>query len=731
MNRGILAAVALIGAGCETAVTVDAGLAAPGTIGASCEAETDCDQVSGAQGGEGGALGECLRMPGGYCVTTCLWQLDCPEQAVCEDLGDTQKLYCLDGCLSDDDCRPEYWCDYSGGHRNPRGESAGVCRTRCAADAGCRPGFKCAKGSGRCVAESGEAVGAPCTEGSVCASGFCFSGFPSGGYCSQPCGSGKDDRCETGSVCVATGAAVASCMAVCEGFDAACRVGYACVPRGGRFVCYPSCEADDDCPTGQACKVDTGECVPAEEAPALETGRPPGAACANGDQCLGGSCRTGADWKGGACAPECDAAGGDCGEGGGRCVQWAAGGELLCAATCGLDPDCRTGYVCEEGGCVPACRQGGCEGELVCDTSAGRCVEPAPEEPPEATVTTVDLGSLTVGPTGSDEVEVSVPAGTLGVAVVATGSGGELMTVSTLLDPAGRTLYDFSDPMAGAGIRVLPAVDLLTVLLPMTPRVPLSVGKYRLSYLGNGPERSVRLSALVKAAGAGARTAGVFDVRIHLVGVPGLDAASAPGHAKLGRAVEVFSGQLAAAGVQIGDLDYRDADAAAARRLSTIDTIEGPDSELAELFRLSAGQEGRLHLFLVEELVGGGAGFIILGLAGGIPGPPSAGSGASGVAVTAAMLSSDPASVGRTMAHESGHYLGLFHTSERNGSTHDPIPDTPECPPTADGNRDGVLLPNECGGKGGDNLMFWAADESADGVSADQGWVVVRNPLIR
>src|SRR5690606_25797474 len=32
-----------------------------------------------------------------------------------------------------------------------------------------------------------------------------------------------------------------------------------------------------------------------------------------------------------------------------------------------------------------------------------------------------------------------------------------------------------------------------------------------------------------------------------------------------------------------------------------------------------------------------------------------------------------------TLAHELGHYLGMYHTSERAGNTHDPIADSPEC----------------------------------------------------
>jgi len=35
--------------------------------------------------------------------------------------------------------------------------------------------------------------------------------------------------------------------------------------------------------------------------------------------------------------------------------------------------------------------------------------------------------------------------------------------------------------------------------------------------------------------------------------------------------------------------------------------------------------------------------------------------------------------MGSTISHEIGHYLGLNHLTESSGSSHDAIPDTPQC----------------------------------------------------
>ena len=61
--------------------------------------------------------------------------------------------------------------------------------------------------------------------------------------------------------------------------------------------------------------------------------------------------------------------------------------------------------------------------------------------------------------------------------------------------------------------------------------------------------------------------------------------------------------------------------------------------------------------------------------------------------------------LGRVLAHELGHYLGLFHLVERDGFLNEALADTPACPGERDTDGNG-LTPEECAGVGGDNLMF-------------------------
>ena len=64
------------------------------------------------------------------------------------------------------------------------------------------------------------------------------------------------------------------------------------------------------------------------------------------------------------------------------------------------------------------------------------------------------------------------------------------------------------------------------------------------------------------------------------------------------------------------------------------------------------------------------------GISGGIPGPPRPGTPRSGVAVSVELAGNDSDVLAHVMAHEGGHFLGLFHTVEFFGAE-DPLPDTP------------------------------------------------------
>src|SRR6266702_6177075 len=196
----------------------------------------------------------------------------------------------------------------------------------------------------------------------------------------------------------------------------------------------------------------------------------------------------------------------------------------------------------------------------------------------------------------------------------------------------------------------------------------------------------------------------------------------------------------------------------------------GACAELPQLLK-QAAKGNTFNIFMVSDLVEStttSTSPTIVGIDGTIPGPASiGGTVASGAAVSAAnlRLNSGTSSCGASVnfqgcgadqtayiiAHEAGHFLGLYHVTEQYGAEFDPLLDTPTCvcascstapstcadpaqgapPASADRVRVNECLGAKPGCGGGDNLMFWLLSTGSQGMlTAEQGQVIRANPLI-
>jgi hypothetical protein len=134
-------------------------------------------------------------------------------------------------------------------------------------------------------------------------------------------------------------------------------------------------------------------------------------------------------------------------------------------------------------------------------------------------------------------------------------------------------------------------------------------------------------------------------------------------------------------------------------------------------------------LFLVRS-IRGREGFAALGISGGIPGPTGVhGTGHSGVVVAfdPAVIGSDGALAGHVMAHETGHFLGLFHVTERLRPC-DPAEMPPGCSPW--GGTDTI---DDTTHGDDTNLMHWAVVGAGtnDRLTPGQAYVLLRSALLR
>lgn len=240
----------------------------------------------------------------------------------------------------------------------------------CALAGGCRE-------IGRGKAQRSLVVGAPCLGNDDCGGGLCLPEVDPdtrratrfvGGYCTDVGCAAGTTSCPTGSHCYGTGEG--ACLADC-GPGISCRTHYACAPTAGGGACVPSCKSDADCPGGVC--LASGLC--GQDLRLARVGAPCAGSpdCGRGGICLGeadgypaGYCTAGpCDPSGSAPALTCPA--------GARCV--AAASSALCLDACAADGECRAGYICLSGTCLPRCLgSADCGTAQVCDLASGRCV---------------------------------------------------------------------------------------------------------------------------------------------------------------------------------------------------------------------------------------------------------------------------------------------------------------------------------------------------------------------
>jgi hypothetical protein len=224
--------------------------------------------------------------------------------------------------------------------------------------------------------------------------------------------------------------------------------------------------------------------------------------------------------------------------------------------------------------------------------------------------------------------------------------------------------------------------------------------------------------------------------------------AAPPRPGQLRKALDELGRIWLGGGVLIRELPEQQLNATDGSRFErlAVDPGLGSDSpELGKLLALSSkvvgpGVERPLVVFLVNDIVAG-PGVGIWAIAGGVPVPPIAGTRRSGVVVNGTVVDLDPGRAAQVLAHEIGHALGLYHTTEgafaramagaRPEPIHDQLDDTPACPRESDGSGDSVLTPNECETHDGRNLMFWAGTRGSTGITAGQADIARRSALTR
>lgn len=394
---------------------------------------------------------------------------------------------------------------------------------------------------------------------------------------------------------------------------------------------------------------------------------------------------------------------------------------------CDDNAECENGLCALSGGCVEPCiDDGDCAMDERCTTAfvvtSDRAMQTASAcarwvDPPD-TVQVVANEDLAVRAFRTERFDT--PRATHDHRVIFHASEySESRSIDRVVLTGSRTLFEAS--LLGTP-QINPAVgyfDLASILLPNAPWPAALDRRGAVDYeITTGAERSHH--RVVMAYDGVGRT---LDLNVYFVGIR----PTATNRGVLTRMLEDYERILGGLGLRLGRTRQFEMVGAAAMRFAIIDDYE----ELGRLFSSSAGAaRPALNVFLIATSAE------FLGVAGGIPGALAMhGTGSSGIALSFEDLRSalgvfGPEFLGVVIAHEIGHFSGLFHSTETDGFSFSPLNDVPVCDISHDADGDGMVVAEECVGAGGENIMFWGPTLSGASFSPMQRDVLIANPVL-
>lgn len=549
-----------------------------------------------------------------------------------------------------------------------------------------------------------------------------------------------------------------------------CSAGDRCVNKscqgvGANGQLGESCNADADCSTGLLCNP-------------LSIGFPNGYCTAD---CSVASCASGA------------------------CTALASGSKV-CGASCAADSDCRQAYVCcgaLGSVCLPAaaCTSASCARPVVASTL------PAAQVISLGTHAAGDHVDFNV-PANTGSITILEQARVAGLTVNSGGVVENAVVPLTVTKPDGTKAFDYaagppdSSPdggysgsmrnpeslyfMFGVGQGSTGSMVMPNTAASIAAGVPQGTWHMQLNDYAydcaqgifsctdggvNGDTYDVSVIARPLPVGTN------LDVNFYIVGQETnssgqtFTAANAQNDSAVKRLISSYTSILSGAGITVRTVNFLDVPASAQAEFGTNVNADGTGAcdLLDQMFTLSnASTTNVINLFLVESIrqsATNNTGATVVGVDGSIPGPATLnGTVHSGAAVSMADLFHNNAAlcsgglnlfscgadkVAYIAAHESGHFLGLFHTTEMEGQDFDPIADTAKCPclPCATASDQPKCGKSSSSGQalvsaagcvsggcgGGDNLMFWLLDDgvSLGKLTSQQGQVMKLNPAVQ
>lgn len=414
------------------------------------------------------------------------------------------------------------------------------------------------------------------------------------------------------------------------------------------------------------------------------------------------------------------------------CGEWNEGG--LAGTRCTERSDCARSLCVVAGTCVVPCgHDADCEEDQRCQPvfvrgrddflhAVGGCVERVSLPEDAAVSSELRLDALAIG-----DSTVELPGATVPTLFALEHEGEEpwagevcrppicVHELRSLLD--GSVLFSRVDIEAGGApplnpVDRTPTAQPVVVYLGNGPATPLSDLGYEVD-LTTETTGDLRVTRIARAV-----TGGLLDLNVYYVGAMGWEPEGVRGNPILSGAIDHVDTIFAPADISIGDVRQIAIGGALPARGVYHDNPDNPNRgfamlshfgatwlEFPDLQRLSAGADNvAANVFFVRDIED------VQALSGGIPGALGMhGTGSSGIVIETSGMGG-AVELGRKLAHELGHHLGLFHTKELSGEVWSPITDIPD---------------------DSDNLMNPAPDLDGTVLSAQQRAILAQAPILQ
>jgi hypothetical protein len=627
----------------------------------------------------------------------CAEDTEC-QSAWCQTDPEFTDGYCSSQCDEENGCLDGSTCQ--------SWRSTDYCLASCAEDTDCRDGYVC----------DYESCRPPCTTDQVCQStDKCLQG-----HCKAACTS--DDDCDSTKRC-----------------------------QDGK--CVPPCKVDADCLPGYSCDTGTGKCK-------AKPGKVMGAACTASSQCATGYCLPtrkicSVKCKGSANCPSkyvCglekldtdgnglyDSAEADC---------VPVKGTAAAGALCDKDADCASAH-CYDGFCMEGCTADSDCGSLQClqvHLVLGGAIGKYKGCLPKQGVSTMTLGTgLTTGDVGGVDIPSTASSFVLMTSVNST---TEVGAVEKILDPNNTLVSEVADLCDYYSVpnRYTPDEQIASLFVPITPSVKLVPGVY--TYTVGASDWSLPITVKLRLK-LGTAQKGSFAINwifadLSSTCISGtLKASTAASNTWMTKLRNNLTSTLKSFGLSITKETYKDLSDSQLDNITLEDS--GYSTDLQKILSKSKGTTGSaINIYIVRKITGSvSSGGIILGYSGGIPGPP----GVHGTVHSGLLISAQSACFEQygynttyTVAHEMGHFLGLFHNEETEtypGYINNKV--TCACPC---GQYQSCYNSQWCRGEdpisdtdtSSSNLMYYAAESGqtfkGNLLTSGQIRVILNNPLV-